>query len=81
MSLTQHPSELEPRLAQEYVDLICNNALDAAYRALEVTSTDDDTNWTMGHCRMAVSTVDSNVCTETRPFRGCCSLTALWTSR
>ena len=44
----QHPSELEPRLKPEHVELICNNALDAAYRALEVTSTDDDTNWTMG---------------------------------
>ena len=44
----QHPSELEPKLKQEYLELVCNNVLEAAYRALEVTSTDDDTNWTMG---------------------------------
>lgn len=48
MPQTQHPSELEPKLKQEYLDLVCNNVLEAAYRALEDTSTDDDTNWTMG---------------------------------
>ena len=43
-----HPSELEPRLAAEYLDVVCNNALDAAYLALEAASTEDDTNWTQG---------------------------------
>lgn len=45
---TSHPSELEPRLRAEYLDVVCNNALDAAYRALEAASTEDDTNWTVG---------------------------------
>lgn len=43
-----HPSELEPRLAAEYIDVVCNEALDAAYRAIEAASTEDDTNWTLG---------------------------------
>ncbi|KPZ11236.1 Uncharacterized protein ALO94_03349 [Pseudomonas syringae pv. spinaceae] len=28
--------------------IVCNNVLDAAYRALVAASTDDDTNWTVG---------------------------------
>jgi len=44
----QHPSELEPRLSRAHLDVVCNNLLDAAYKALEATSTDDDTNWTRG---------------------------------
>lgn len=48
MRETVHPSELEPRLKHEYLAVICNNALDAAYRALEAASTEDDTNWTVG---------------------------------
>ena len=48
MRETLHPSELEPRLAAEYIDVVCNEALDAAYRAIEAASTDDDTNWTLG---------------------------------
>ncbi|MCY1539931.1 hypothetical protein D9M68_755420 [compost metagenome] len=48
MRETLHPSELEPRLTAEYVDVVCNEALDAAYRAIEAASTDDDTPWTLG---------------------------------
>ncbi|PAU88776.1 hypothetical protein CK507_03590 [Pseudomonas sp. WN033] len=48
MSETHHPSKLEPRLTAEYIDVVCNEALDAAYRAIEAASTDDDTNWTLG---------------------------------
>lgn len=48
MRETDHPSELEPRLTTEYLDVVCNNALHAAYQALEAASTDDDTNWTKG---------------------------------
>lgn len=48
MRETRHPSELEPRLTAEYVDVVCNEALDAAYRAIEAASTDDDTPWTLG---------------------------------
>lgn len=48
MSEFQHPSELEPKLSRAHLDVICNNLLDAAYKALEATSTDDDTNWTRG---------------------------------
>ena len=44
----QHPSELEPKLSRAHLDVVCNNLLDAAYKALEATSTDDDTNWTRG---------------------------------
>jgi hypothetical protein len=43
-----HPSELEPKLSRAHLDVVCNNLLDAAYKALEATSTDDDTNWTRG---------------------------------
>ncbi|HIE1841905.1 TPA: hypothetical protein ACXJW0_004651 [Pseudomonas aeruginosa] len=43
-----HPSELEPGLTAEHLDVVCNNALHAAYKALEAASTDDDTNWTKG---------------------------------
>lgn len=48
MRETRHPSELEPRLTAEYVDVVCNEALDAAYLAIEAASTDDDTPWTLG---------------------------------
>ncbi|MFC5694853.1 hypothetical protein ACFPU0_04680 [Pseudomonas sp. GCM10022186] len=48
MPQSKHPSELEPRLKPEYLDLVCNNALSAAYAALEAASTEDDTNWTVG---------------------------------
>ncbi|MDH1869223.1 MULTISPECIES: hypothetical protein [Pseudomonadaceae] len=48
MRETLHPSVLEPRLTAEYVDVVCNEALDAAYRAIEAASTDDDTPWTLG---------------------------------
>ena len=44
----QHPSELEPKLSRAHLDVVCNNLLDAAYKALEATSTEDDTNWTKG---------------------------------
>ncbi|MEH6387092.1 MAG: hypothetical protein V7772_04355 [Pseudomonas profundi] len=44
----QHPCELELTLSRAHLDVVCNNLLDAAYRALEATSTDDDTNWTKG---------------------------------
>lgn len=44
----QHPSEIEPKLSRAHLDVVCNNLLDAAYKALEATSTDDDTNWTRG---------------------------------
>ncbi|EMR47975.1 hypothetical protein [Pseudomonas putida] len=44
----QHPSELEPRLSRAHLDVVCNNLLDSAYKALEATSTEDDTNWTKG---------------------------------
>ncbi|WP_373386599.1 hypothetical protein [Pseudomonas alcaligenes] len=43
-----HPSELEPRLDAEYVSVVCNEALEAAYMAIDAASTDDDTNWTKG---------------------------------
>ncbi|MDH4764313.1 hypothetical protein OMP44_15590 [Pseudomonas sp. CBMAI 2609] len=43
-----HPSVLEPRLTAEYVSVVCNEALDAAYLAIEAASTDDDTTWTVG---------------------------------
>ncbi|MCY1527901.1 hypothetical protein D9M68_629870 [compost metagenome] len=48
MPRSQHPSELEPRLEPEFLEVVCNNALDAAYLALDAASTDDDTNWTKG---------------------------------
>jgi hypothetical protein len=48
MSHTQHPSELEPQLTPEYLGVVCDNVLQAAYRALEAASTEDDTNWTVG---------------------------------
>lgn len=48
MPVYQHPSELEPKLSRAHLDVVCNNLLDAAYKALEATSTDDDTNWTRG---------------------------------
>lgn len=48
MSQIQHPSELEPKLGRTHLNVVCNNLLDAAYKALEDTSTEDDTNWTMG---------------------------------
>ncbi|WP_434694963.1 hypothetical protein [Pseudomonas sp. Z1-14] len=44
----QHPSELEPKLSRAHLGVVFNNLLDAAYKALEATSTDDDTNWTRG---------------------------------
>lgn len=43
-----HPSELEPKLKHEYLDVLFTNVLEAAYRAREDASTEDDTNWTMG---------------------------------
>ncbi|EGH27480.1 hypothetical protein PSYMO_40672 [Pseudomonas amygdali pv. mori str. 301020] len=48
MPQTQHPSDFEPKLNPEYLGIVCNNVLDAAYRALVAASTDDDTNWTVG---------------------------------
>lgn len=48
MPVFQHPSELEPKLSRAHLDVVFNNLLDAAYKALEATSTDDDTNWTRG---------------------------------
>lgn len=48
MPQSQHPSELELRLEPEFLEVVCNNALDAAYLALDAASTDDDTNWTKG---------------------------------
>lgn len=48
MPQTQHPSDFEPKLTPKYLGIVCNNVLDAAYRALVAASTDDDTNWTVG---------------------------------
>ena len=33
----QHPSELEPKLSRAHLDVVFNNLLDAAYKALEAT--------------------------------------------
>lgn len=48
MAQTQHPSDFEPRLTPEYLGIVCDNVLEAAYRALAAASTEDDTNWTVG---------------------------------
>jgi hypothetical protein len=71
----QHPSELEPKLSRAHLDVVCNNLLDAAYKALEATSTDDDTNWTRGifpYGRVYISRVT---------YLGSSSSTTRWISR